>query len=359
MHLTRLFLRNFRNYKEAELTFSPFVNSIEGGNGQGKTNLLEALHLVSTGRSFRTAKLNDLIRFGETFFYIEADFIKNGISQQIKIYCDETTRKVQCNQTIYPSLTNLLGNLPSVLLSPEDHSLLSGAPERRRRFLDLYIAQTDPLYVSHLARYYRAMKQRNHLLRQKSQEAIESWEEMMAQSSAYLMIKRKEAIENLKIPSQEWMERLSEGKEVLKIVYDTSLHCHDLSKEAFILQWQRHRPKELHLGSTTIGPHRDDLSFLLGDKSAKSFSSEGQKRTCATALRFAEWEELKNLSGHPPILGIDDFGIQLDGKRRTSIQRHFKQFSQVFLTSPLPLDRELFEAEHRIFHVREGIMTNA
>ena len=223
MFLKRLLLRNFRNYAQAEVVFSPSVNLIQGDNGQGKTNLLEAIHLVSTGRSFRANSLSDLIRFGESFFYLEAEFQKEGVSQSLKIYYDENTRKVQYNQTVYPTLTSLLGILPSVLLSPDDLSLVSGNPAERRRFLDLHIAQTDPLYVHNLGRYFKAMKQRNHLLRSKSEAAIQAWEQMMAQSASYLVQKRKQAALSLKIPSSQWMEILSRRQDAIDIHYQSSL----------------------------------------------------------------------------------------------------------------------------------------
>lgn len=340
MYLKRLLLRNFRNYAEAEAVFSPSVNLIQGDNGQGKTNLLEAIHIVSTGRSFRASNLSDLIRFGQSFFYIEAEFVKEEVAQSLRIYYDDATRKVQYNQTVYPTLTSLLGILPSVLLSPDDLSLVSGNPAERRRFLDIHIAQTDPLYVHHLGRYFKAMKQRNHLLRGKNEVSIQAWEQMMAQSASYLVQKRKRAIADLQAPSVQWMEVLSCHKDAIAISYQSSL---SLPKEEndtalhFQHLWQKMRPKELHIGATLIGPHRDDLSIQLADKPAKIFSSEGQKRSCISSLRFAQWEQMAKTLGHPPILGIDDFGIQLDKERQFQLKAHLPKFRQVFLTSPFPL----------------------
>ncbi|MBS0621197.1 MAG: DNA replication/repair protein RecF [Verrucomicrobia bacterium] len=332
MFLKELHLRNFRSYKDARFSFSPKTNLILGDNGQGKTNLLEAIHLVSTGRSFRTHTLSDLIAFGESFFFLEAAFEKEGVTQQIKIYYDETVRKVQYNQTLFPTLSSLLGILPSVLLSPDDLALMSGGPAVRRKFIDLFIAQTDPLYVFHLARYYRAMKQRNQLLRDKSEAAIESWEQMMAHSAEILVHKRREAIEALQNPASRWMEALSCHKETLSLRYDASV------SQDFLQNWKKQRPKEMLLGSTLTGPHRDDISFYLGEQEVKHYSSEGQKRSSVAALRFAELERIESVAGLSPLLGIDDFGIQLDEERRAELQRRLPRTSQVFLTSPIPLN---------------------
>lgn len=351
MYLKRLLLRNFRNYAEAEAVFSPSVNVILGENGQGKTNLLEAIHLVSTGRSFRAHALSDLIRFGQSFFYLEAEFQKEGVLQTLKIYYDESTRKVQYNQTVYPTLTSLLGILPSVLLSPDDLSLVSGTPAERRRFLDLHISQTDPLYLHHLGRYFKAMKQRNHLLRAQSDAAIQAWEQMMAQSAAYLVQKRKQAALSLKNPSSEWMGILSRYLDSIDIHYQSSLS----GDEALQFQqlWQKTRSKEMHIGATLAGPHRDDLLIHLADKPAKIFSSEGQKRCCISALRFAQWEKMAETLGHSPILGMDDFGIQLDSERKLQLKNHLQKFKQVFLTSPTSLQNGLREASC-VLHIEKG-----
>jgi DNA replication and repair protein RecF len=343
VYLKRLLLRNFRNYAHAEVVFSPLINLIQGENGQGKTNLLEAIHFISTGRSFRASNLSDLISFGESFFYLEAEFYKDGITQFIKVYYDETTRKVQYNETVHSTLTSLLGILPSTLLSPDDLSLVSGSPAERRRFLDIHIAQTDPLYLHHLGRYFKAMKQRNQLLRMKSDAAIEAWEQMMAQSASYIALKRRGFIEALKTPISKWVEILSRGLDAVEIHYQPSLAF--ASKEGdltphFQKVWQKNRSKEMLLGLTQTGPHRDDLAIQSAGKSAKGFSSEGQKRSYVSALRFAEWEQMAGILETPPLLGIDDFGIQLDQERQMQLKTHLLKFNQVFLTSPAALEKD-------------------
>ncbi len=360
MYLKRLLLRNFRNYSHAEVTFSPFINLIQGENGQGKTNLLEAVHFLSTGRSFRASSLSDLISFGEHFFYLEAEFYKDGITQSLKIYYDENARKVQYNETAHPTLTSLLGILPSTLLSPDDLSLVSGNPSERRRFLDIHIAQTDPLYVHHLARYFKAMKQRNHLLRSKSESAIGAWEQTMAASASYLVLKRRQAIAALKLPTAEWMRILSRGKDAIDIHYQSSLPIPQNEQELvahFQKMWQRNRPRDMLLGSTQLGPHRDDLCIHLTDKPAKTFSSEGQKRSCISALRFAEWGQMAHAAGAPPLLGIDDFGIQLDKERQIQLKAHLPKFNQVFLTSPLAMQNDFLEgASPHILTIENGLI---
>lgn len=363
MFIKRLLLRNFRNYGEAIATFSDSINLIQGENGHGKTNLLEAIHLISTGRSFRANALSDLIAFGQSFFYLEAEFFKEGVTQNIKVYYDENTRKVQYNETVYPNLTSLLGILPSVLLSPDDLSLVSGTPAERRRFLDIYIAQTDPLYIHHLGRYFKAMKQRNYLLRAKSEISMEAWEQMMAQSASYLIPKRKSAIAQLKEPTSKWMKILSRGQDEIAIDYQSSIPLPKTEGDLCVhLQktWEKMRPRDLHLGMTHSGPHRDDLLIHLSGKPAKTFSSEGQKRSCISSIRFAEWEQMASTLDQLPLLGIDDFGIQLDRERQMQLKTHLPKFRQVFLTSPFALESDFSEkVSPHVLRIEKGTVNSS
>jgi DNA replication and repair protein RecF len=344
VHIIDLKLRNFRNYKNVELVFSPGVNVFWGDNGQGKTNLLEAIHVLSTGRSFRTHRLQDMVREGEDHFYIEARFFKEDIVQSLKIHYDDAAKKVIYNETAYPHFSSLLGILPSVLLSPDDLSLINGSPAERRRFLDLHIAQIDPLYLFYLARYYKAMKQRNVLLRSGPAETLGLWEKAMAPAASYLIAKRKQAIDTLQHTSSEWMGLFAQGEE-LHLSYHTSLQDDKLEAH-----WTAARPKDIHYGTTMAGPHRDDLHILLSGKQAKPFSSEGQKRSCIASLRFAQWKHMRSRIESPPLLAIDDFGIQLDTKRREQLQEHIAHFGQVFLTAPQLLN----PANSKTFQVRRG-----
>jgi DNA replication and repair protein RecF len=357
MYLKRILLRNFRNYAQTQILFSPSINFIQGKNGQGKTNLLEAIYLISTGRSFRTHNLCDLIAFGQKFFYLEAEFEKSGVSQTISIYYDNNGRKVQHDGATYSTLHSLLGVIPSILLAPDDISLITGSPSERRRFLDLHIAQTDPSYLFHLGRYFKAMKQRNHLLRSPSLSTITAWEQMMAQSANEIILKRKQAIIDLSATLKKWVEILSEALDEVQIHYHTSPAA--LIDETNIVDYlqkgfEKMRPKEKEIGNTLIGPHRDDLSIQLSHKSAKSFSSEGQKRGCISALRFAQWEQMSSLLDHKPLLGIDDFGIQLDAGRQFQLKHYLSSFKQVFLTSPSFVQEDLSVNSYKVLQIEKG-----
>lgn len=353
--LKKLYLQNFRNYTEGEIAFSPGVNWFTGENAQGKTNLLEAIYLLSCGRSFRTSQLSQLIQRGARAFYLEAVFEKDGVDQSLKLFFDGESKRVQINATAYSHFTPLIGLLPMVLYAPEDVSLVGGAPSHRRKFLDLHLAQVDPLYLHHLARFHRALKQRNELLKKHIEEAIEPWEEMIAQSSSYLMSKRQLLINSLEHPLKEMLLAVSSNSDHLKLEYEPSLPC--LNSEEIVLVLKKNRRKELHVGTTLYGPHRDDAIFLIDELGAKAFASVGQKHSIIAALRLCIWEHLKEQTGEMPFFGIDDFGAHLDRTRQHNFEEKLQNLGQIFLTSP-SASREIFPdknileiASGEIFHV--------
>lgn len=333
MFLKHLILRSFRNYSEAQIPFEKGVNVIQGKNGAGKTSLLEAIFLLSTGRSFRTAHLTDLIKKGASHFYIEAHFEQGGVEQVLSIGYDGLGRRIHYNNTHFQNFSHVLGILPSVLYAPKDSELISGSPADRRRFLNIQLAQTTPLYVHHLTRYHKAMKHRNALLKQKSQEGIVSFEQMMADSARYLMWKRNELIEALKPRVHSFAKELSSDEDAFDLFYEPSISMKRMDE--IENSYAKQRPKELILGTTLSGPHRDDFLITYDNKDAKMYASEGQKRTCITALKMAEWEELKDQAEYLPLMNIDDFGIHLDANRSHLLQDKLENFGQVFLTTPL------------------------
>ncbi len=361
MILQRLILRNFRNFEEVSVHFSPRINVIYGANAQGKTNLIEAIHLVSFGKSFRTVQLSDLIREGHNYFYIKAEFIRDGLTQSVELYYDGTSRKLKINQTEYNQFSPLLGVLPSVLLTPDDPALIDGPPKERRNFLDAFLAQADPLYVHHFIRFHKAMKQRNHLLKQRSTHTIDIWEQQMAVSGAYLIAKRKALLETITPPLTMLVNQLSEGWDAIGTSYQSS-HSHNafagLLETQLLNSWNATRSKEMVFGTTLTGPHRDDLQFLLKDRPARIFASEGQKKTLAISLRFVQWQTLKEMLGASPLLSLDDFGAHLDDHRHSILKKYLDSFGQVFITLPMLESGNIkFPSSHHI-HIENGNASN-
>lgn len=357
MFLKSLYLRNFRNYKEALVEFSPGLNFIHGDNAEGKTNLLEAIFLVSSGKSFRTTKLNELCREDSASFTIAAEIEKQGVTQTIEIYCTGLEKQLKINATTYRSFAPLLGLLPHVLLTPEAIQFIQGAPLERRRFLDFHLAQSDPLYVHHYLRFAKAMKQRNQLLRIKEVSSIHSWEEIMSHSAAYLITERKKAVEDLEPRVQEALSQLSKAKENLNLRYKPAMTLPEKSEDLqgrVKYRLEKLREKEFILGHTLTGPHRDDLELLVDGREARDFASEGQKRSCLAALRLAEWTRLRDLIEAPPLLSIDDFAVHLDTSRQTFLEQKISDLSQVFITSPHAPVGKMADQAGKVFQVVSG-----
>lgn len=315
---------------------------IHGANARGKTTVLEAINLFITGRSFRSSQTSDLIKLGASAFYIEATFVKHQIEQVLKIHCEGTGKRIFYNRTLCPSAASLLGILPGVAVIPDDAALVKGSPVLRRHYLDLQMAQTDPLYVHHLTRYHRAMRQRNALLRTKSIATLGSWEYEMANSAAYLVQQRIRAVKELEKSGQELYCKLSGEEELLSLEYKINTQDQELSElRAFYLaQYDKHRRREMDLGCTLAGPHKDDFIISIGQKEVRFFASEGQQRSCVAALRCAEWARLNRLGDEAPLMLIDDFGVSLDSTRRERLLNHVEGLGQVFLTAthelPIP-----------------------
>lgn len=336
-------MRNFRNYIDAEVRFAPGLNVIYGDNAQGKTNILEAIYLVATGRSFRTQHLGELIRSGESFFFIEAEIFKDNVVQTIQLSFDGQNRKLQMGANVYSSFHPLLGILPAVLYTPYDIELIAGSPNERRRFLNLHLAQSDPLYVHHLTRFWRAMKQRNCLLRSRQPESLDCWEIEMAQSAGYIVKARGQMIDELKEPLNAQSQRLTTKNE------KHELHFHHSQNKSYLEQLKKSRPREMELGLTLHGPHRDDLSLLIDQKPARLFASEGQKKTAIAALRLAEWERLSKRIGAPALMGIDDLGLHLDETRQELLKTALGTLGQVFITTP-----QLIDPKGHVIHIENG-----
>lgn len=335
MILKTLHLHNFRNFQNETVSFGPELNIIFGNNAQGKTNLLEAIYLLSTGRSFRSVHFHELIKHGENYFYIEAEIIKDLVAQTIKIYFDKDSKKIHHNSTLLPSLTSLLGIMPSVVHAPLDIDLISGFPALRRRFLNLHIAQYDPIYVHHLSRYSKALKQRNFLLKSRTEKDIEIWEIEMAKSAAYLTEKRAKTISLINYPLNEIMQILSLKKDKVHLQYLPSISLSSDMSASYLSHFEKSRKRDLALGVSTLGPHRDDFNCYIDDKQAKIFASEGQKRSFTTALRLSEHRLLCERILSPALLCIDDFGSHLDEKRQIELKSLIQNLNQVFITIPI------------------------
>ena len=345
MHLAHLRLRDFRNYPRLDVDFSPGFHVLLGDNAQGKTNVLEAVYLLATLRSFRGVGGAQMIRHGAKGYFAGGTVVGQG-EREIKMYWSARERKLTLDAQPVRKLTDYLGALRAVVFCTEDLQLVKGVARGRRRFLDLLLAQTYPGYLPLLQRYAHALRSRNALLKQRTPDeaALESFSRELIEIGDELTRHRRELIPRLSPLARLAYRRISNDAEELRLEYLPSV------KRDFAVELAQARDRERTYRSTLVGPHRDELQLLLNEKSAAQFGSEGQKRTLAVALKMAQAEYLTGLHGSPPVLLIDDVMGELDAKRRAGLlpllERAEHARGQVFMTCteenwPQELGRDL------------------
>ncbi len=371
MRINRLQAVNFRNYPSASLNFQQMVNVFYGKNGQGKTNLLEAVFYAAFAMSHRTSREDEMMRFGQQGMAVLADFEREDgpHSVQIKRYEDNGRMKKEIRiDKKRISAREHYGSLNVVMFSPEDLQIVKGEPALRRRFLDMEISQTDPLYYELLLKYNRSLRQRNKLLKlireqQAREQDLAVWDREIARLNAAILVKRLDNLAKLQRISREIFHELSEQKEELELQYEMKGNNGQLlyptaedgrDWEAFCLESLEARHfKDIMQGSTGIGIHRDDLRTLINGYDSKAFGSQGQQRCCALALKLSQITYVKEESGEYPVLLLDDVMSELDAHRRKQLVGFINGKVQTFITVN---DRELIPAfpENRYFEIDAG-----
>jgi DNA replication and repair protein RecF len=358
VHLAHLRLRDFRNYARLDADFAPGFHLLLGDNAQGKTNILEAVYLMATLRSFRGVGGAQMIRHGQRGYFVGGNVVGQG-EREIKMYWSARERKLALDGQPVKKLSDYLGVLRAVVFCTEDVHLVKGTARARRRFLDLLLAQTLPAYLPLLQRYLRAVRARNALLKRHDPDeaALDSFSQELVKLGGEIIRARRELAPKFSPLARLAYRRISNDAEELRIEYQPSV------KKDFAVELAQSRQRERTYRSTLVGPHRDDLQLLLNEKSAAQFGSEGQKRTLAIALKMAQAEYLAGIHGSPPVLLIDDVMAELDAKRRRGflplLEHARKTSGQVFMTAtgenwPSELGKDLQRWEVRAGALRRS-----
>jgi DNA replication and repair protein RecF len=331
VHLSHLRLRDFRNYGRIDVEFSPGFHLLLGNNAQGKTNILEAIYLLSTLRSFRGVASAQMVRHGQSGFFVGGKTHHAG-DREIKVFWSAKERNLSVDGRPVRRMSEFLGVFRSVVFCSEDIQLVKGPASRRRRYLDLLLTQTHPTYLALLQRYVRTVRSRNAILKHRviDPAALDAFTQEMITTGNELIILRKKLLPEIQPIACDAYRKITHGAEELRLDYTSSV------RGDFAVELRKQEARERAMRTTLVGPHRDELVFSLDGKSAAQFGSEGQKRSVAIALKMAQAEYLTQVHGSPPVLLIDDIMGELDVKRRSGflplLRRAHQARSQVFMT---------------------------
>lgn len=359
MIIEKLTLRNFRNYEETVLTPHEGVNLFFGANGSGKTNLLEAIHYCALGKSHRITGDQSAVRIGESFAVCGVDVRSGGVKREISVRLvpNEAAKKViLLDQKQIKRFSDMMGCLQCVIFSPEDLGLIREGPSVRRRYLDMMISQVNRGYFIALQQYRSGLEQRNALLKNMRGNPrpnfglLEVFEQAMAGPAEVIVQERIRVVELLSRLAAETYRRISgREEEEFQAGYHSAFRESGNVQEDFVRVMKENREEDLRLGITSAGPHRDDLNLSLNRKNMKVYASQGQIRTAALSLKLAQMKALRQMSGEPPVLLLDDVMSELDKDRRMRLVSEISDY-QTFITCTDETDLEL-ESDKRIYHV--------
>ncbi|MCL1918480.1 MAG: DNA replication/repair protein RecF [Peptococcaceae bacterium] len=362
MQLYHLELRDFRNYKEEYIDFESGVNIFIGNNGQGKSNLLEAINYLSMGKSFRVKLQTDLIRWDCTEFSLKALCQCGGHSLTMESSMTKERKSLKINGMPVKKLSDYIGTLVTVFFTPDDLNLLKKGPAERRKFIDQLIAQNKPLYISWLNHYLKVLYQKNTLLRQHTRASpdirsqLDLWNQQLFQIGSQIIEYRSLYIDALRDNMTESFDYLFGGDQELHIVYQSCKRdTYPESIENFAYLLETHMDQEIEQRTSLYGPHRDDILVHLNGRPARYFASQGQQRALVLSMKLSEMEIIIREKEEPPLLILDDVFSELDEKRQDFLMTYIASAGQQTFVSITHLDSmaHLKKIGH-IFRIREG-----
>lgn len=353
-------LSDYRNYESLDIKFDSGINILYGDNAQGKTNVLESIYMSGTTKSHKGSKDKETIRFGKDEAHIKTIVEKQGIEYKIDMHIKKhKTKGIAINQMPIKKASDLFGVLNLIFFSPEDLNIIKDGPAERRRFLDLELCQLDKIYLHNLSKYNKVLNQRNKLLKDmynnpELRGTLDIWDQQLITYGTKIIQRRRQFVEELNTIIFTIHKRLSGNKEELTLVYEP-----DCTDSIYAQKLCEAREKDERFGSTSVGPHRDDVSFVIGNIDIRKYGSQGQQRTAALSLKLAEIELVKKIIHDEPILLLDDVLSELDSNRQNQLLNSLSTTQTIitctgldeFIRNRLKIDK--------VFHVVNGVITES
>lgn len=365
MQLKSLQLVNFRNYDNLYLDFNEKINLLVGKNGQGKTNIVESIYMLSFGKSFRTNKDKEIIKFGSENLYVGGSYLKHNTNSLIEIAISKSKKGIKVNKIHIQKIYELLGNLNVVIFSPEDLKLVKDGPKERRSFIDKEISQIIPKYYTYLTNYNKVLFQRNQLLKNRDIDGalLDVYDENLVQYGSYIYILRRDFIKKIADISKNMHEKLTNGIEELLITYKNQIDISDDDtiesiKNKFLQKLKSSRDHDIDTRTTRYGLHKDDLNIFINGLDVRLYGSQGQQRTASISLKLSEIELIKSEVGEYPILILDDVFSELDETRQKLLVDNLSVV-QMFITTAEISHKNIFKnSDTTIFSIDQGKVIN-
>ena len=367
MYLDHFVVQNYRNLEKIDTKFDPNVNIFIGKNAQGKTNLLEAIYFLALTRSHRTNTDKELIHFGADYANIMGKVYKSQVNVNLRVLITKKGKKVWINRIEQPKLSKYVGQLNSILFSPEDLELIKGAPALRRKFMDQEFGQINSEYLFFASKYRQVLAQKNNYLKKlakgqaKDQIFLDVLSDQLAGIAAEIISRRFKFLEYLSDFASEAYEHISLASEKLTIAYRPSISgikSSDSTEEIYhkvLHNFQKTKIMEMKKGTTLSGPHRDDIEFKLNDRNAHLYASQGQQRSIALSIKLAEIQLVYHLTDEYPLLLLDDVMSELDHGRQSALLNYIHGKTQTFITTT-DLEGISWEIikKPKIYHIQSG-----
>lgn len=357
MRIKRLKINNFRNFVDGDIDINEGTTVFYGGVGAGKTNIIEAVFLLSMGRSHRTAETHQMIKWGKNEAYVRAEGQNSTGQMSVAIKVTKTGKRIELNGDSNRKTIELIGGLKSVMLHAEDLGIVSGGPHMRRRYLDLAISQSSKNYTYNLRDYYRILKQRNSALSKHQLDSLAEWDAQLSTIGAWITKVRAEVINDISKTANQAMKSLVGSATEMDMKY---LFTGDDDAERYRFKLARTIQTDAARGATTIGPHRDDVKITLSGVDSRHYASSGEKKTIVLALKLAEVDFIRRVTGEKPIMLLDDVFSTLDIKRSRALLSVTGDGSQCIITlTDMNLLNSELKSGAKLYEVEEGRIKQA